>query len=369
MFLELLCVFIIFVKRNYMKIGDRIKQLRVQKGFSQEDLALRANFSKSYIQKFEEGQREIKSSQLVQLSTALEVSITEIIQETTYNSDEFVFRNIEFREGFKILDTKSFEKKIILGNILHNKYPAYCKLEKLVNNVLIFQNPLKNIGTIKSKKQVEESAKILRKKWKFDNTPIYDLVSFLEDLGIKIFEVSEDENFVGFSCWEKNTPIIVINITNTDIPRRRFTVLHELAHLLLSFEEDEVNIEHYCNHFAGAMLLPSEILKTYIGGNSISLEELKRIKIKYGISIFAILVRMVNLDFINWEKYHEWKEQYNSWKDKECDFNGIESVSRFKYLLAKGLRESIFSKDMASELSGMYISEFSEDLITKKFSF
>jgi hypothetical protein len=78
---------------------------------------------------------------------------------------------------------------------------------------------------------------------------------------------------------------------------------------------------------------------------------------------------MVNLDFITWDKYREWKDQYNSWKDKECDFNGVESISRFNYLLAKGLREKIFTRDMASELSGMYISEFSEDLITKKFSF
>lgn len=352
-----------------MDIGDRIKELRMQKGFSQEDLALRANFSKSYIQKFEEGQREIRSSQLVQLSMALGVGIAEIIKKSNYNSDEFVLRNIEFREGFKILDVKSFEKNIIMGNILHNKYPAYCKLEKLLNNVLVFQNPLKGINTITSKEQVEEAAKILRKKWKFENTPIYDLVSFLEDLGIKIFEVTEDESFAGFSCWERNNPIIVINVTNTDIPRRRFTVLHELAHLLLPFNSDDVNIEHYCNHFAGAMLLPSEVLRTYIGGDSITLEELKRIKSKYGISIFAVIVRMVNLDFITWDKYREWKDQYNSWKDKECDFNGVESISRFNYLLAKGLREKIFTRDMASELSGMYISEFSEDLITKKFSF
>ena len=174
---------------------------------------------------------------------------------------------------------------------------------------------------------------------------------------------------MGFSCWEKNTPIIVINTTNTDISRRRFTILHELAHLLLQFNEEDENLEHYCNHFAGAMLLPSEVLNKYLGGNGITLEELKRIKSKYGISIFAILVRMANLDYITWDKFHEWKEQYHSWRDKESDFNGVETVSRFNYLLAKGLRENIFTKDMASELSGMYISEFNDDLINKKFSF
>ncbi|AZB34257.1 helix-turn-helix domain-containing protein [Chryseobacterium bernardetii] len=353
-----------------MNIGNRIKELRMQKGLSQEDLAVRANFSKSYIQKFEDGAREIKSSQLFQLSTALGVSITDIIQETDYNSDEFVLRNIEFREGYKILDVKSFEKRVILGDILHIKYPAYCKLEKLMNETIVFQNPLKKFEVITRKEQIEEAAIILRKKWKFENTPIYNLVNFLEDLGIKIFEIEEDEGFAGFSCWEKNTPIIVINIANTDIARRRFTILHELSHLLLRFNEKDENIEHFCNYFAGAMLLPSEALSDYINksSDSITLEELKRIKSKYGISILAILVRMVNLDFISWNKYHEFKELYNSWKDKESDF-GDETISRFDYLIAKGLREKIFSKDMASELSGISISQFNEDLINRKFSF
>ena len=37
-----------------MDIGNKIRELRAQKGFTQEDLALHTGFSKSYIQKFEE---------------------------------------------------------------------------------------------------------------------------------------------------------------------------------------------------------------------------------------------------------------------------------------------------------------------------
>lgn len=353
-----------------MDIGDRIRELRIKKGFSQEDLAIRSDFSKSYIQKFEEGQREIRSSQLVQLSRGLGTSIVDILNGTDYRSEEFTLRNIEFREGFKInFDQKFFERKI-LGE-LHEKYNSYCKLEKLADSIIIFQNPLKNFEEITSKKHVEEAAKILRKKWKFETTPIYDLVIFLEDLGVKIFEVTEDESFAGFSCWEKNSPIIVVNIKNTDIPRRRFTLLHELAHLLLKFRKGEEyeKIERFCDHFAGAMLLPYEALVEYIGDkSSITLEELKRIKSRYGISIFAILIRMVSLEFIEWEKYQEWKELYYSWKDKDIAYEDTERVSRFNYLLAKGLNEKLFSKSMASQLSGMTISALSRESFTTEFT-
>lgn len=354
-----------------MNIGDRIRELRIERGFSQDDLAIRANFSKSYIQKFEEGQREIKSSQLAQLSEALNIDITDIISPLSYVSNEFIIKNIEFREVHKLeMDGDYFEKKIL--GFLYKEHSAYTRLEKILNENITFQNPLKNFGVITRNEQVEDAAKILRKKWKFENTPIYDLISFLEDLGVKIFEVSEDEDFVGFSCFVKSNPIIVINTRSTDISRRRFTVLHELSHLLLAFDESErkENIERFCDQFAGAMLLPEEILKSYINTNiSITLEELKRIKGKYGISILAILVRMVNVKLISWDKYRQWKEQYSSWTDKESDYSGREKAGRFNYLLAKGLREGLLSKDLASEISNIPIAQLSENAINKEFLF
>lgn len=352
-----------------MDIGDRIRKLRVKSGFSQEDLAVRCNFSKSYIQKFEEGQREVKSSQLVQISNALGICISEILAGTNYNSDEFTLRNIEFREELKIVFDKDFFEKKILGE-LHRKYNSYCRLEKLVDSAIIFQNPLKKFEVVSNKKQVEEATKILRKKWKFENTPIYDIVSFLEDLGVKIFEIEEDESFAGFSCWERYTPIIVINVKNVDIPRRRFTVLHELAHLLLKFDDDisKEDLERFCDHFAGAMLLPYDVLMSYIEGErSITLEELKRIKSKYGISIFAILVRIVSLEIISWEKYYEWKSLYDTWKDKDISYSSNERVSRFNYLLAKGLREELFNDSVASQLSGIPISVLRSNSFSKEF--
>lgn len=364
-----MCFFVIFVKNIKMEIGDKIRELRMKKGFSQEELAVRSNFSKSYIQKFEEGKREVKSSQLVQISNALGISISEILDGTNYNSDEFTLRNIEFREGFKIVFNQEFFEKKILGE-LHRKYNSYCRLEKLVGASIIFQNPLKNFDIISNKKQIEEATKILRKKWKFDTTPIYDIVSFLEDLGVKIFEVEEDESFAGFSCWERYTPIIVINVKNIDIPRRRFTVLHELAHLLLKFDDNilKEDLERFCDHFAGAMLLPYDVLMEYIGEErSITLEELKRIKSKYGISVFAILVRIVSLEIINWEKYYEWKNLYDTWKNKDISYNSNEKVSRFNYLLAKGLREELFSDSVASQLSGIPISVLRRNSFSKEF--
>lgn len=366
-----MCVLVIFEKKLQMNIGDRIRELRMERGFSQEELALRSGFSKSYIQKFEEGQREIKSSQMSQLAEALSIDITEIIRPLEYVSSEFVVKNIEFREAHKMeMHPKYFENKIL--GMLYKKYSSYNKLERLLNESISFSNPLKLYTNISSSEDVEEAAKILRKKWKFENTPIYDLITYLEDLGIKIFEITEDENFVGFSCWVKATPIIVVNARNSDITRRRFTILHELSHLLLVFKDNEQNfkVERYCDQFAGAMLLPKEALEGYVNfGAGITLEELKRVKSKYGISIQAILVRMVNIKMISWDKYNEWLEIYRSWRGIEAEYAGKENVNRFNYLLAKALREGLISKDLASELSEIPMSKLNNSAINQEFKF
>ena len=62
-----------------MEIGNKIRELRIGKGFTQEELAMLTGFSKSYIQKFEENRREINTSQLVKLANALNVSVSEIL--------------------------------------------------------------------------------------------------------------------------------------------------------------------------------------------------------------------------------------------------------------------------------------------------
>ncbi len=351
-----------------MSIGDKIKEFRINKGFTQEDLAEQTGFSKSYIQKFEEGKREINTSQLVKLANALTVSISELLSSSSFNTKDFIFTNIEFREKNNLYNIDEFKKDIT--NDLYFKFYAYETLENLLDEKISFKNPIANESFISDNDSIEVLANKLRKKWKFGNTPIYDLTGFLEDLGIKIFEVDKEENFVGFSCWMKKTPVIVLNVRNKDIPRRRFTILHELSHLLLRFDTELSNnsVERLCDQFAGAMLLPESALQEYLNSNTISLEELKRIKEKFGISIRAILVRMVSVNFISWEKYHEWVELYYSWRDKETNYAGKESVSRFDYLLARALRERKITDDKASELMKMPITFLRNNYLRKEFS-
>lgn len=57
-----------------MTIGDRIRQLRAKKGFSQSELARRSNLTPAAIWQYERGERTPSSEALVGLAKALGVS-------------------------------------------------------------------------------------------------------------------------------------------------------------------------------------------------------------------------------------------------------------------------------------------------------
>ncbi|WP_026914623.1 helix-turn-helix domain-containing protein [Christiangramia portivictoriae] len=365
-----------------MELGKRIKQLRQDAGLSQQEFADYTGFSVSYIQKFEEGKREMKTNHLIRFSKVLKLKPFDIINtESTnleYNPTDksaFSMTNIEYRE--KQDSHKIFENEII--ETISSDFFNIIELENIMDDKMKFKNPVEDI-LITNGDDIEDAVKVIRKKWKLGKNPIYDVIHLLENKGIKIFEVEKPNSFVAFSGWAGEVPIIVLNGVNPDIARRRFTTLHELAHLILNFNIDDHNkIERFCNHFAGAMLLFEDILSDHFNDNrnGITLEELKNIKSAYGISIWAIIMRALTLSIINWDTYHSWKENYDQWRENDetsfGDYHGVEKPKRFYSLLAKGLNmdnkegKSLLSHTRAAELSNMTVKDIKARFGGKNF--
>ncbi len=368
--------------RLKMELGKRIKQLRQDAGLSQQEFADYTGFSVSYIQKFEEGKREMKTNHLIRFSKVLKLKPFDIINtESTNleyhptNKSAFSMTNIEYRE--KQDSHKIFENEII--ETISSDFFNVIELENIMNDKIKFKNPIENI-VISKGTDVENAVKVIRKKWKLGKNPIYDVIHLLENKGIKIFEVEKPNSFVAFSGWAGEVPIIVLNAINPDVARKRFTTLHELAHLILDFEiDDHKKIERFCDHFAGAMLLYEDVLYDHFNNerNGITLEELKSIKAAYGISILAIIIRALTLKIIDWDTYHSWKENYDQWRENDetsfGEYRGVERPKRFFSLLAKGLNmdneegKSLLSPAKAAELSNMTVKDIKARFGGKNF--
>jgi transcriptional regulator with XRE-family HTH domain len=63
----------------YVNVGKKIKELRVKKGMSQQELAYQCNFEKSNISRIESGKTNVTLKTLYLISKALSISIKELV--------------------------------------------------------------------------------------------------------------------------------------------------------------------------------------------------------------------------------------------------------------------------------------------------
>lgn len=69
-------------KNEYLvRFGKRIKELRKQKGISQEELALLCGLDRSYIGGIERGERNVSLVNLLKISKALQISLSELFNQ------------------------------------------------------------------------------------------------------------------------------------------------------------------------------------------------------------------------------------------------------------------------------------------------
>jgi|CZKZ01.1.fsa_nt_gi Zn-dependent peptidase ImmA (M78 family)/transcriptional regulator with XRE-family HTH domain len=135
----------------------------------------------------------------------------------------------------------------------------------------------------------------------------------IERAGILTFEMTTVgvEEARGFSIGAKPLPVAVANIK--DSPRARiFTLLHEVAHILLDSggicslddrgQDDSARSETFCNQISGATIFPreallhSDIVRRHARGRSEwTDQELRGLSIQFGGSRESALVRLATL--------------------------------------------------------------------------
>lgn len=231
---------------------------------------------------------------------------------------------------------------------------------------MVFANPLEDMS-ISNTYDAEKAAKQLQKKWKLGDEPVYNISGFLEKKGIRIIKIDFGFHYSheGLSGWaeDNRVPVIILNSRQQYLARVRFTILHELGHLLLSIDEslELDDIERICDAFAGAVLLPAEILEQEFGKGrtAISMPELRRIMALYGISIKAIMVRARVTKLITYDAYNKWLNADYPENDYG-QYNGIEEPQKFLQMLYRCLSERKIGFDKASQLSGLHEAELKQ---------
>ncbi len=339
--------------------AERLKSARLMKGFSLQDLAnaLSNQLSRQALHRYEKGEVMPDNDKINLLSKALGVNPDYFFRRTKVEIGE-----IEYRKLSKI----PRKEASIIKEKTKEYLSRYLELEEILGLRVEFENPLKNLAAITSYEQVNIAANQLREYWNLGNGAIFNVVELLEDKNIKVVKLDVNDDFDGLQTFVNGSiPVIAYNVRKINKPDRiRFTLLHELAHLLLTFGDITLKQkETLCFQFAGAMLLPEKTIKAELGDrrNKLSINELGNIKKQYGISMQAIVMRAKDCGIINehyTKQFFFFIKQMN-WKiDEPFEYLGVEESNRFEQLLFRALVEEQISMSKAASLSNQTLADF-----------
>jgi len=343
--------------------AERLVRARKAAGLSMKALGDEIELSANAIKKYEHGITMPSSTNLLKLAKALSVRT-----EYFFRPTKVEISGVEYRK-------RASTPKKILERINGDVYDQAERWQELlefypdsVKPIPEFTLPDDLPPSITALEQVEALAVQMRQAWKLGLNPIHDMIDTMESKGVMIIttDVETNKKFDGLAGKIDNTPVVVIS-TSQSGDRQRFTLAHELGHLVvhgrLSKELDE---EKACNAFAGAFLLPAQTLIEHLGEKRSNIEprELFMLKHEYGISMLAALYRAGQCGIITTatQKSLFMSFSKNGWRTQEPGKEyPHESTYLHKQLVYRALSEEYIGESKAAELLGMSVSSFHKE--------
>jgi len=193
------------------------------------------------------------------------------------------------------------------------------------------------------------------REWGLGEDPIGNLCEALEDRGVKVILLGEaPQGFDGYSCWANGAiPVVVSTVASLPGDRQRFSLAHEVGHLLLHFGNG-LDVERACYRFAGAFLVPRDAVYREVGRRrgQVSIEELYSLKHKWRMSMAAWTFRLRDLRVITDEQYRSLQVRFrvNGWHVTELRKPvEPESTERLERLVQRAVAEDIISVSRAAD--------------------
>ena len=246
----------------------------------------------------------------------------------------------------------------------------YLELEELAGAGSMVQNPL-NDEIVACVDDAEQAADRLRDAWYLGGNPIPQVVEMLEERGIRVLEADAPESFDGLAAWAGDIPFMLVNRNVKDTCRLRFTLLHELGHLLLNNIPDWVEqneVERICNRFASALMFPADSFRAHFGERRrhITLQELICLKEEWGMSIAAIAYRAKDLEILSEDGHRRFSiacSQRGFKKDEPGNYAMPERPQRFKQIALRSFAEEVISGTKAASLLNVPYDRFLKDTL------
>lgn len=276
---------------------NQLEIARKSRLLSQTQLAEKLKIDVRKYSKIENGEHRVQNEILDVI-----VEILDYPKEFFFEEGNNIALPISLHESGSYRKRQNISKKVLYS--VESVIGIYLGcLKKLKNNLdLQFNKTLSPVDIDDFGGDIESIADQLRLQWSIPSGPIKNLTVVLENAGCII--VKHDfgtEKIDGFSIWIKDIFPVIFVRKNLAGDRERFTLAHELGHLLFHTERLSPNKEQEADSFASSFLMPYRDIKNDL--MNLNIYKLQRLKEKWKVSMAALAYRAKKLDLITDNQY------------------------------------------------------------------
>lgn len=327
---------------------------RESRGLTQSELAKSIKgLSQGNLSRIEKGLLPISQEIITAIAKVLNYPVTFFYKESQYSS----------------LGSLYYRKRISMGQkklaILEARLAVICMaIDELLESVDINEFDVPSIEVVGQRSAAEIAYKI-REYWKIPLGPIEEFVKILEKHGIIVLFIDmENEQFDGVTVFtRKGQPVIFIN-KNIPNDRKRFTMGHELGHLVMHLRAplendiDDNEKEVQANQFSAEFNMPRvECMKTL---RFLKYQDLGMMKMYWKVSKSAIVYRAKELGLLNDSQYRYYMMQLSrsGQRKQEIESVDIDSPVILKKMIELHLSELHYSREELAEQLSLSMSDF-----------
>ena len=259
----------------------RLTMARELAGLRKRDLAAAIDRTAAAVSQYELGQSRPSGETLRRCAAALDVPVS-----------FFTTGRPHLR-----LDTASAHFRSLRSTTAHQRQQALAHVEllwELIDQLdQVVELPAVDLGPPDLPADPTAAARLVRDAWTVPAGPVVHLVRTLERRGIVLTRLPgvDAETIDAFSAALHGRPMIVLSHKGNPM-RQRFSVAHELGHLLLHPEPAPGSRVHEreANTFAAELLMPAAEIRDRLP-TPVDVTALKEIADGYGVSVAALAYR------------------------------------------------------------------------------
>lgn len=282
---------------------ERLIQVLAARRLSQVQLANMVGVSPPTVSKWRAGQQAPTNEVLDRLANVVNIEAEWFTRPLSQSCTKPLFRS---NASAHVAARSMLEARLAWAIEITEKLEEYVDYPLVNLPARQFLNPEEITA-----EDIEQAASECRDLWRLGRAAVPDLALAVESAGIILVrEETGIPQIEGLSAWSgsHDRPFILLSADKDNGFRSRFDLAHELGHLILhkhiprATERDQYKLmEAQAHQFAGAFLLPLETFVNEIR-TPVLLDSLLLDKQRWGVSVAAIIMRLVALGMIDEEE-------------------------------------------------------------------